>query len=83
MQVGVHLWHEGPAGGLQYDLKPQPLNTYIPQCAASTTEPSPTPTELLGPINKLTRNLGTAMHPDSCAPAYQNEILTSYSATQK
>ena len=45
MQVGVHLWHEGPAGGLQYDLKPQPLNTYIPQCAASTTEPSPTPTE--------------------------------------
>ena len=69
--------------GEQWDRSPQSLSASVFRDAGSTTESSPTPTELLGPINKLTRNLGTAMHPDSCAPAYQNEILTSYSATQK
>ena len=42
-QVGAHLWHESPAGGLQRDLSPQPLNTCVSQGVHSTTEPSPTP----------------------------------------
>ena len=42
-QVGAHLWHEGPAGGLQWDLNPQPLNTCVSRGAGSTTEPSPSP----------------------------------------
>ena len=41
-QVGAHLWHEGPAGGLQWDLNPQPLNTSVYRSADSTTEPSST-----------------------------------------
>ena len=37
-QVGAHLWHEGPAGGLQWDLNPQPLDIFISRSAGSTTE---------------------------------------------
>ena len=41
-QVGAHLWHEGPAGGLQWDSNPQPLNTSVSRGAGSTTELSST-----------------------------------------
>ena len=43
-QVGAHLWHDGPAGGLQWDSNPQFLNISVSRGAGSTTEPSPTPT---------------------------------------
>ena len=42
-QVGAHLWHKGPVGGLQRDSNPQPLNTFVSRGEGSTTEPSPTP----------------------------------------
>ena len=42
-QVGAHLWHEGPAAGLQWDSNPQPLNASGSRGAGSTTELSPTP----------------------------------------
>ena len=42
-QVGAHLWHKGPVGGLQQDSNPQPLNTFVSRGEGSTTEPSSTP----------------------------------------
>ena len=44
-QVRAHLWHEGPAGGLQWDSNQRSLNTFMSRRAGSTTEPSPTPNE--------------------------------------
>ena len=44
-QVEAHLWHKGPAGGMQWDFHPQHLDTST--SAVSTTEPPHTPVYIL------------------------------------